>query len=253
MFANRCSHPANVLLPFHVNGSLSEAEEEQVKEHVRGCAICGAEIEMLSGIAEAVRAAPPAVLDGASPRRSAGARAALALAAALAVAVPALGIWWLAAGGRGDDAAARRPALPGPPAAEPVQVAEATVGTEAPPGRMSAAVYLDLKGGPTRSGSTSPRLPAGAAEDTVVIALLLPERPGPADRLELTDPSGRVTALSEGPVSVDAFGRVTLVLSRSLLGAPGSYAIVLRRGTDTAQEASGTTEPALRFPFGVGD
>lgn len=252
MFANRCPHPANALLPFHVNGSLSETEEEQVKEHVRGCAVCDAEIEMLSGIADAVRAAPLPVLDGAPPRRSPGLRAALALAAALAVAVPAVGIWWLAAGGRGDRAATRHLAPPVSSTAEPAQVADATVGPEAP-GRMRPAVYLDLKGGPTRSGTAAPRLPAGPTGDTVVIALLLPERPGPADRLELTDPSGRVTALSGGPVSVDAFGRVTLVLSRSLVTATGPYAIVLRRGRNAAPEASGTTETPLRFPFVVGD
>ena len=252
MSANSCSHPVNVLLPFHVNGSLSETEEEQVREHVRGCAVCDAEVEMLSGIAEVVRATPLPLLDEARPGRPFLKKAPLALAAALAVAVPALGIWWLAAG-RGDGAAERRVGLPASPTAEPARVADATVGPEAPPGRMSAAVYLDLKGGPTRSGTASPRLPAGSAGDTVVIALLLPERPGPADRLELTDPSGRVTALSGGPVKIDAFGRVTLVLSRSLLAAPGSYSIVLRRGTDAAPAAAGTTETSLRFPFVVGD
>lgn len=253
MSAHRCPHPVNALLPFHVNGSLSETEEEQVREHVRGCAVCDAEVEMLSGIAEVVRAAPLAVLDEARPGRPLLKKVLLVLAAALAVAVPALGIWWLAAGGRGDGAAVRHVAVPGSATADPVQIADATVGREAPPGRMSAAVYLDLKGGPTRSGTASPRLPAGSAEVTVVIALLLPERPGPADRLELTDPSGRVTALSDGPVSIGAFGRVTLVLSRSLLAAPGSYSIVLRRGADAAPAAAGTTETSLRFPFVVGD
>ena len=59
MFGPRCDHPANVLLPFHVNGSLSEEEEVQVLAHLKACATCGAEVETLEGIADAIRAAPP--------------------------------------------------------------------------------------------------------------------------------------------------------------------------------------------------
>ncbi len=253
MFANRCRHPANVLLPFHVNGSLSEKEEAEVCEHVRGCAACHAEIEALAGIAEVVRAAPLPILDGARPRRPPGIWAALGLAAALAVTLPMLGIWWFAAGGRGRDGVPRHDGTPWTSAAIPAAVADATAGRDAQPGLMDAAVYLDLKGGPTRAGAASPRLPAGAAEATVVLALLLPERPSPTDRLELTDPLGRILARSEGPVAIDAFGRVTLVLSRSLLTAPGSYSVILRRGTDAASRDAATAESPLRFPFVVGD
>lgn len=253
MFANRCRHQANVLLPFHVNGSLSEKEAAEVREHVRVCSACDAEIEMLYGIAEVVRAAPLPILDEARPGRPLLKKAALALAAALAVAIPALGIWWLAARGPGRGVVPGQGGPPGSPAAVPTEVADATAGRQAQPGRMDAAVYLDLKGGPTRSGAASPRLPAGAAEDTVVLALLLPERPGPADRLELTDPSGRIVALFDGPIEVDAFGRVTLALSRSPLAVPGSYAIVLRRGAVAASGDAATAKSSLRFPFVVGN
>jgi anti-sigma factor RsiW len=232
MFGQRCDHPANVLLPFHVNGTLSEQEEGEVRAHVEGCATCRAEIETLEGIADAIRSAPPSLEEEGRSRWPAGARAALALAAAVAIAVPAVSLW----------RAARRAA------AAPVMLAGAVPGPGAAPETMSNAVHLDLGAGPMRgAGPGVPRLPDGGAQDLVVLTLTLPRRPAAAERLELVGPTGRVVAVGEGPVTVDAYGRATLVVRRAALPARGTYVLTLR-----AADGSPTQDVPAGYSFQVG-
>jgi anti-sigma factor RsiW len=45
------AHPAALLLPWYVNGSLSASERQEVDDHLRGCEQCRDELEALSGLA----------------------------------------------------------------------------------------------------------------------------------------------------------------------------------------------------------
>jgi hypothetical protein len=246
MSGRRCGHPANVLLPFHVNGTLSAPEEGEVRAHVRSCATCRAEIATLEKIADAIRSVPEQAPRAARPWRPSGIRWALAIAAVLAVGWPAI-VLWRATRPAPDRAGAARVADAGPAPAGNASVAVASLGTEVANGTMSHAVYLDLGGGPTRGGADVPRLPDGSDGDLVVLTLTLPRRPGTTDRFELVDPSGRVVARSDAQVTVDTYGRTTLVLRRSLLADHGTYALALR-GAD----GSGSSDPAPSYPFEVG-
>ena len=246
MFGRRCPHPVNELLPFHVNGSLGEEERRAADEHLRGCAICRDEVAALQGIAAAIRSEPQAILDDPPPRRSAAIWAALAVAAALALAWPAFALW---RGPRGAQDRGRTTAAAGesPAPDVPSVVADASTRPVSEAATINGAAYLDLKGGTTRGAGDPPRLAAGSEGDLVVIALTLPERPASADRLVLTDPQGRVVARGESPANVDAYGRVTLVLKRSLVRAPGTYQVSL-----LGAEGPAAGVPPVAWSFQVG-
>ena len=246
MFGRRCPHPVNELLPFHVNGSLGEEERRAADDHVRGCAICRDEVAALRGIAEAIRSEPQAILDDPPPRRAAAIGAALAVAAALALAWPAAALW---RGARGAQDRGRTTAAAGesPAPDMPSVVADASTRPVSEAAAIDRATYLDLKGGPTRGAGDLPRLGGGSDGDLVVLALTLPERPASADRLVLTDPQGRVVARGESPVYVDAYGRVTLVLKRSLVRVAGTYRVTL-----LGAEGSAAGVPPVAWSFQVG-
>ena len=226
MLGQHCRHRVNELLPFYVNGSLGEAEHRAVEEHLRGCAICRGEVETLEGIAEAIRSESQPILDDPPLRRPTGLRIALALAAALALAWPAFALWRASRGARDAERTAAAPVETLIPAT-PTVVADASQRPGEGPATIDRAAYLDLKGGPTRGAGEPPRLAGGSAGELVVIALTLPERPTGSDRLELADPKGQVVARTEAPMAVDAYGRVTLVLKRSLVRVPGTYHVSL--------------------------
>jgi len=244
MFGTRCHHPANGLLPFHLNGSLEEGEDAEVRAHLAGCPICAAEVETLAGVAAVVRQAPFPILDGARSRRRPAPW--LALPAAAALGALATGLVWMSAG-----SGVRRPApVDDERAAAAVSAADTTGRDDArdderraEPAPMTPAAHLDLKGGPTRAQGEAPHLLLETGMDVVVLSLILPLRPGPEDRLALADPSGRTVALS-GPLTVDSFGRATFVVPRPALATPGPYVLSLQRahGVDPA-------EAPLHYPF----
>jgi hypothetical protein len=246
MFGQRCRHPVNELLPFYVNGSLGDEERRAADDHVRGCATCRDEGAALQGIAAAIRSEPQPILDDPPLRRSAGIWAALTVAAALALAWPAFALWRAARSAQDREQATAAPGeIPSP--ATPSVVADASTRPVGGAATIERAAYLDLKGGPTRGAVVPPRLAAGSAGDLVVIALTLPERPVDADRLVLADPQGRVVARSEAPLTVDAYGRVTLVIQRSIVRAPGTYHVSLLGAGGTAAGV-----PAAAWAFRVG-
>ena len=188
----RCHHPANDLLAWYVNGSLEDAEETSVQEHLEDCRICSGEVESLARVAGIVRERKVPILatdDAGGSRR----RPLYAIAAAVLV-IAAVGLGWVLT--------TRGPSL-------------------------ESTFVVDLKGGLRRDDAGPPKfsLPRGA--DSVAIKFAVLGEPAAPYRIELRGPSGVLLIRDEDRLLFDAVGVCTYTLPARLLRSRGAYELLV--------------------------
>lgn len=261
-----CTDPANGLLPFYLNGTLSDQEEISVRRHVDECDTCSREMEVLSGVAQGIRLR---ALSAASPPERKKARWSVrdALLAAAILLPILIGVVLF------RDRLTRASRITGPHVARQGDTSNqpgtgapadaASIGATRPGGEapdagatngqpagsegrsFQVAALLDLGGGPVRSGGDVPRLVLDPRVEVVSIRFTAPVPTKGRRALEIRDPAGSLLLRQEVSLVLDPLGAAICAVPASVLSVEGRYELILSEPEGESEERE------FRYPFRV--
>lgn len=198
-----CRDAASALLPWYLNGTLEEAQEDTVRKHLQNCPLCRSEIEVLSDFSVALEEKfenEPPVGTRATPRRF---RAWAMAAAAVVILAAGAALWRLGAPGRHEPNGTRI---------------------------SQGETVLDLGAGPDRGTQDIPWIASPGRDQAVRLRFVPPLRAEASYEVTIQGNGGAVVYRGQpGPLRPDASGRSDLVISGERLSEPGNYQLVLRR------------------------